>query len=107
MKQAKQIIILLILSLFAIFFKAELLFVLHGLAYVYQHIAAGINHVLPQGPWIKLCVLSLLLLVLPLLLAAAVGGIGCLFKKKFNVYFIPAAWACWVIVCIAVVIQGT
>ena len=37
MAQVKQIIILLVLSFLAVFFKAELLAVLHGLAYAYQH----------------------------------------------------------------------
>jgi hypothetical protein len=107
MAQAKQLIILLILSLLAIFFKTELLAVLHGIAYVYQHIAAWFNSLLPQGPWIKLLVLSILLFIIPLIIAAAIGGIGCLFKKNFNKFFVPATWVCWLIVCAAVIIQGT
>lgn len=103
----KQWMILLVLSLLAIFFKHELLYVLHGLAFIYQHLAAGINHILPQNPWVKLFVLAIVLMVCTLIIAAAIGGIGCLFKKPFNKWFAPAAWVCWIILSVTIIIQGT
>jgi hypothetical protein len=103
----KQWVILLILSLVAIFFKHELVWVLHGLAYCYQHVASGINHLLPQNPWLKLLVLAVVLILSTLIISAAVGGIGCLFKKHFNKWFVPAAWVTWVVLTVTIILQGT
>jgi hypothetical protein len=89
------------------FFQHELVWLLHGLAYVYQHIAAGINHIFPQNPWVKLAVLALVLLLSTLVISAAIGGLGCVFKKSFNRWFVPAAWITWIVLCVTVILQGT
>jgi|GEM_PF-6876820 len=107
MANFKQWGILLVLSFLAIFFKHELVWLLHGVAFCYQHIAAGINHLLPQNPWVKLVVLSLVLLLVTLVVSAAIGGLGCVFKKSFNKWFIPAAWISWLVICVTIILQGT
>ena len=103
----KQWVSLLVLSFLIIFFKQELLWVLHGISFCYQHIAAGINHIFPKGPWIKLCILAIVLLVCTVAIAAIFGGIGCVFKKKFSKWFVPAAWISWLVIGVTVILQGT
>ena len=107
MEQFKQIMILLVLSILAVFFKHELLWLFHGIAYIYKHMASGLDHLVPSNAWVQLAVLSAILLIVPLVIAAAIGGLGCLFKKPFKFLFVPAAWISWVVVCVAVVLQGT
>lgn len=103
----KQWVSLFILSFLIIFFKQELLWLLHGISFLYQHMSAGIYHILPKGPWIKLCVLALVLLVVTIAIASVVGGLGCVFKKKFIKWFVPAAWVCWLVIGVTVILQGT
>jgi hypothetical protein len=103
----KQWSILVVLSFLAIFFKQELLWLFHGLAYVYQHIGSGVDSLFPQNPWIKLAVLSILLLMITLLVSAIVGGVGCIFKKSFKQWFVPCAWISWVVLVVTVILQGT
>ena len=103
----KQWSILVILSFLAIFFKQELFSLFHGLAYVYQHVGSGVDSLFPQNPWIKLAVLSILLLIMTLLVSAIVGGLGCIFKNSFKQWFVPCAWISWVVLAVTVILQGT
>lgn len=103
----KQWSILVILSLLAIFFKQELLWVFHGLAYSYQHLGSAISHLFSENPWIQLAVLAGLLLIITLVVSAIVGGVGCIFKKTFVQWFVPCAWVSWLVLCVIIILLGT
>lgn len=102
----KNVVILILLSIVAIFFKIELAAVLHFLVVVHNKIASWIAPIF-SGQQIGVMIQSVLsLILLPLLLVLVVAGLYWVIKRGKMPYVVEAMWGVWIILLVTLLAQA-
>lgn len=104
---AKHFIILVVVSLLAVFFRTEVAFIIHGALNVHDQIVSVLSNIFSGGRWGQLIELGLALFILPVFIGGLVAGIFWLFKRNIMPYMMEIIWILWFVLLTALSLQGS
>lgn len=104
---AKHFIILIVLSILAVFFRTEVAFILHGALNVHDQLVSFLGNIFSGGQWGQLIELGLALFIMPAFIGGVVAGIFWLFKRNMLPYMMETIWILWFILLTALSLQGS
>jgi hypothetical protein len=96
MNRAYSFLILILLSILAIFFMTQLHYVVHWISEAHQVILDAISSLIAGGPIVRVVRLSLALILIPMLIALIPAFIIWLIKRDFSSYS-PITWGIWLV----------
>lgn len=103
----KHIVVLIIASIIAVFFRTEVSYIAHGLLMVHDKIVHVLSAVFSGGQWGQLIELSFTLFILPVIFGLIVAGIYWMIKRKAMPRMMELVWIIWVILLTALSLQGS
>ncbi|MDF1760191.1 MAG: hypothetical protein P1U40_06610 [Coxiellaceae bacterium] len=103
----KHFVLLIIVSIIAVFFRTEVSYVIHGLLMVHDKIVHGLGVVFSGGQWGQLIELSFTLFIIPVVIGLIVMGIYWLIKRTQLPRMMELIWIVWVILLTALALQGS
>lgn len=101
----KHLVLLIILSVVAVFFRAELAYVVHIALQVHDHLVAWLGLVFSAGKWGQLIQLSLVLLLIPVVLGLVISGVYWLIKRKKLPCLMEVIWISWFVLLTALAVR--
>ncbi|WP_267257021.1 hypothetical protein [Coxiella endosymbiont of Ornithodoros maritimus] len=93
----KQFILLVLLSLAAIFFRIELSYVLDGLVYIHNYIARTLHLIFSDDPAGRLIQNMVSLLIIPVVAGFVVATAFWLIKRMVMPHMMAVIWVLWLI----------
>jgi hypothetical protein len=96
----KQLIVLILLSIIAVFFKTQLGYILHLLSWLHQQFTYGLGTSLGNGLLARKIQAILALLIPPLFIGLLVGFFSYIFKRRITPYLMTVVWIVWIILLI-------
>jgi hypothetical protein len=104
---AKHFIILIIVSLLAVFFRVELQFALHGAMNLHDQLVNLLGVVFSGGRWGKLIELALALFIMPVVIGSVIAGVFWLFKRRTMPSMMEVIWILWFVLLTALVLKSS
>ncbi|ACJ20903.1 hypothetical protein [Coxiella burnetii] len=101
----KQFILLILLSLAAIFFRIELSHVLDGLVYIHNYIARTLHLIFSDDPAGRLIQNMISLLIIPVVAGFVVATAFWLIKRMAMPHIMAVIWVLWLILLTTMVAQ--
>lgn len=98
----KQLVIFLLLSVLVIFFKDQLVFVLHALVYAHQHVLTWLSKVFAMdmvGRYIQTVVA---LIAIPAFASGLVAAGSMILKKRASPQVIATLWLVWTVLLVTI-----
>lgn len=103
----KQIILIILLSVVAIFFHHQLSHVLNGLVYAHHYITKALQTIFSEGHTARLIQEIISLLILPFLGGLIVAIIFWMSKRSAMPYAMAVIWILWLVLLVTMVAQNT
>lgn len=101
----KQIILIILLSACAIFFKTQLSHILDGLIYVHNYIAVSLHMIFSDDAVGRLIQDMVSLLIIPLVGGLLVAMVFWMFKREAMPHTLSLVWVVWLILVITMIAQ--
>ncbi len=101
----KHLLILIVCSVLAVFFKNQLVHVLNGLLYLHNAIANGLSDVFSSDDLGKILQAVIALLIIPLIVGIAVSFIHWMMKHTYYPYTMQIIWIAWAVLLVAMLSQ--
>ena|SRR3990167_2404087 len=102
----KHLILILLISVVGIMFKAELVHVLDGLVLIHNYIARTLHMIFSDGRWGRLIQDMVSLLFIPFIVGLAVAMIFWLIKREAMPHTMGVIWVFWLILFITMLAQS-
>ncbi|MDF1654804.1 MAG: hypothetical protein P1U34_06780 [Coxiellaceae bacterium] len=103
----KHFVLLIIVSIVAVFFRTEISYLVHGLLMIHDKIVHGLSAVFSGGQWGQLIELSLTLFIIPVVLGLIIMGIFWVVKRTQLPRIMEFIWIVWFILLTALALQGS
>lgn len=101
----KQTILIVILSLIAIFFRAEISYLLNALVYAHNAVSGMLHFIFSDDGVGRLIQNLISLLILPFFCGLLVGLVFWLIKRDTMPYIMAIVWVLWLILLVTMVAQ--
>jgi hypothetical protein len=102
----KQVVLIILLSLAAIFFRNQLTHVLDGLVYVHNYIDRSLQLIFSEGHVGRLIQEMISLLILPLLGGLIIASIFWMIKRAAMPHIMAVVWVVWLVLLVTMVAQN-
>ena len=101
----KHILLLIVFSILAVFFKDQLVYVLNGLLYVHNMIANGLGDVFSGDSTGVILQAVIALLLIPIVVGVVVSLIHWMFKHALYPHTMEVIWIAWAVLVVAMLSQ--
>jgi hypothetical protein len=101
----KQVILILVLSLIAIFFRVELSHLLNGLVYAHNQVSHLLHMIFAEGATGRVIQNLIALLIIPLAIGLMVGVVFWLVKRDTMPHIMSVVWVLWLILLVTMLAQ--
>ncbi len=101
----KQIILIIVLSLIAIFFRVEISHVLNALVYVHNEVSHLLHMIFAEGATGRVIQNLIALLIIPFICGALVGLVFWLVKRATMPHIMAVVWGLWLILLVTMLAQ--
>ena len=91
----KQFVIILIVSILAVFFMQEFVTVLHTLGHAQTYLASQLKSIAPKYTWFAFVSKLIILIGIPALISFVAAFVYWLVKKRELPRFMEIFWAVW------------
>lgn len=105
MMMIKHLVVLIVFSILAVFFKDQLVYVLHGLLYIHNAIADGLGLIFSNDSAGQILQAVIALLLIPIVIGAAVTLVHWLFKHVMYPHTMEVIWIAWAILVVTMLSQ--
>ena len=101
----KQIILIIVLSLTAIFFRVEISHLLNILVYLHNQVSHLLHMIFSEGVTGRMIQNLIALLIIPFVFGLIVGIIFWLVKRATMPHIMAVVWALWLILLVTMLAQ--
>ena len=101
----KGVIVLIVVSIVAMFFQAQLGHVLHYLLKIHDTIAHGLAALFSNAPAARVIQQTIALIVIPIVIAAVAGLVWLLVRRNEMPHLIATVWIIWTILLVTILSQ--
>ena len=101
----KGLIVLIVVSVVAIFFQTQLSFVLHYLLKVHDAVADGLAIVFSNAPAGRVMQETIALIIIPIIIGAVAALVWLMVKRNEMPHLVGTVWIIWTILLVAVLLQ--
>jgi xanthosine utilization system XapX-like protein len=101
----KQVILIVVLSLIAIFFRVELSHLLNALVYVHNQVSHLLHMIFAEGATGRVIQNLISLLIIPFVCGLIVGVVFWLVKREAMPHIMAVVWVLWLILLITMLAQ--
>lgn len=103
---AKNLVILIIVSILAVFFRTEVAQVIQAVLHVHDRIVDLLASVFSPGQWGQLIELSLVLFCIPVVVGFVVSGVYWLVKRTTLPFLMEVVWVVWFVLLTALAVRS-
>ncbi len=103
----KNVVLLVFLSILAVFFRVEIGYVVHGALKLHDLLVSYLSLIFSGGRLGQLIELGLALFLIPSLITGISAGLYWLFKRTMMPFFNEIIWVLWFVLLTALVLQGS
>jgi len=105
MLMIKHILLLVIFSILAVFFKDQLVYVLHGLLFLHNEIANGLGVIFSNDSVGMVLQAVIALLLIPIFIGVVVSLVHWMFKHTLYPRIMEVIWIAWAILVVTMLSQ--
>lgn len=101
----KSIIVLILVSIVALFFQAELGHALRYLVMVHDKIADGLGIVFSKAPAGRLIQETITLIIIPVVIATVIAMVWLMIRRRKMPHLTMTVWIIWIVLFVAISAQ--